>query len=60
MLLRFNSGQTRHLAPHETLEGVMHVEVKGNAKIQKLEERHVIEVQKAAKASSRSKRTKKK
>lgn len=42
VLLRFNSGVTRHLAPHEVLRGVTHVEVKGNARIRQLEERHVI------------------
>lgn len=42
VLLRFNSGLTRHLAPHETLEGVEHVEVKANERLRALEARHVI------------------
>lgn len=45
VLLRFNSCLTRHLAPHETLEGVEHVEVKGNRRIKALEARHVIAMQ---------------
>jgi hypothetical protein len=44
VLLRFNSGLTHHLAPRETLEGVEHVEVKGNRRIKGLEARHVIAV----------------
>ncbi len=44
VLLRFNSGLTQHLAPHETLEGVEHVEVKANSRIKALEARHVIAV----------------
>ena len=56
VLLRFNSGLTRHLAPGETLENVEHVEVKGNARIKRLEERHVIALRQAAvkKESSRT------
>lgn len=42
ILLRFNSGLTRHLAPGETLKGVEHVEVKGNARIGRLQQRRVI------------------
>jgi hypothetical protein len=44
VLLRFNSGQTRYLAPREALKDVMYVEVKSNAKIQKLAKRRVIEL----------------
>lgn len=43
VLLRFNSGTTWHLGPHEVLE-VENVEVKGNAGIQRLEERSLISV----------------
>jgi hypothetical protein len=45
VLLRFNSGQARYLAPRERLEGVEHVEVKGSGWINKLEGRHVIALQ---------------
>jgi hypothetical protein len=44
VLLRFNSGVTRHLAPGETLQDVDRVEVKGNAWLSHLEERRVIAV----------------
>jgi len=44
VLLRFNSGRTRRLAPHET-ERAEHVEVKGNDQIQRLKDRHLIAVQ---------------
>lgn len=42
VLLRFNSGLTWRLAPGETLEKVEHVEVKGNTRIRRLQERHVV------------------
>lgn len=42
VLLRFNSGATRHLAPGEVLEGVEHVEVKGNTRVLSLHERRII------------------
>jgi hypothetical protein len=42
VLLRFNSGLTRHLTPGEVLRGVEHVEVKGNAWLGHLEKKHVI------------------
>ncbi len=42
VLLRLNSGQTLHLAPHRTSGEVVDVEVERNAKVQKLEERRVI------------------
>jgi hypothetical protein len=56
ILLRFNSGLTRYLAPGETLESVEHVEVKGNARIKRLEDRHVIAMRQSTgeKKSSRS------
>lgn len=44
VLLRLNSGLTRHLGPREAVE-VESVEVKGNAGIQRLEERKLIAVQ---------------
>ncbi len=44
ILLRFNSGLTRHLAPREVLKNVEHVEVKGNARIKHLEQQHIIAV----------------
>jgi hypothetical protein len=43
VLLRLNSGRNWHLGPGEALE-VEPVEVKGNAWIQRLEERRLIEV----------------
>lgn len=46
VLLRFNSGLTRTMGPHEVLE-VEHVEVKGNARIQRLAERRRIAIQAA-------------
>jgi hypothetical protein len=42
VLLRFNSGQTLHLAPRKTSKEILDVEVKGNAKVEKLEGQHVI------------------
>lgn len=42
VLLRFNSGRTQHLEPGEVLKEVMEVEVKGNRKLEKLKERHVL------------------
>ena len=51
VLVRFNSGQTRHLAPHEVLKDVEHVEVKGNAHIQRLQARHVLGVASSAATS---------
>jgi hypothetical protein len=44
ILLCFNSGQTQHLAPHETIADVAATEIKSNAKIEKLLERRVIAV----------------
>lgn len=42
VLLRFNSGATRHLGPGEVLEEVESVEVKGNARLASLAERRII------------------
>ena len=42
VLLRLNSGQTLHLAPRIATTEIMEVEVKGNTRLQKLQERHVI------------------
>ncbi|NNG15168.1 MAG: hypothetical protein HKM89_01720 [Gemmatimonadales bacterium] len=42
VLLRFNSGLTRHLAPGEVVEGVEEVEVKGNRRIKSLEDKHLV------------------
>jgi hypothetical protein len=44
VLLRFNSGTTRYLGPREVLEGVEHVEVKGNVRIHSLGERRIIAI----------------
>lgn len=44
VLLRFNSGVTRTLGPHEELQ-VEHVEVKGNDRILRLESRRRIAIQ---------------
>ena len=42
VLLRLNSGRTLHLAPRGTSEEVSDVEVKNNAKFEKLIERRII------------------
>lgn len=42
VLLRFNSGATRHLGPREVLEDVENVEVKDNARLLSLAERRII------------------
>lgn len=44
VLLRFTSGATRALAPHEIAKGVENVEVKGNRRIAHLVERGLITV----------------
>lgn len=44
VLLRFNSGVTRRLAPSETLEGVQPAAVNGNRRIKRLQERRVIAI----------------
>jgi len=49
VLLRLNSGQTLHLAPHSTSAEIIEVEVKGNSKVQRLQERHVISLQEVKK-----------
>lgn len=54
VLLRFNSGLTRHLAPGETLESVEPVEIKGNARVERLQARHVIAIRHAAAAKGPS------
>ena len=46
VLLRLNSGQTLHLAPRTTSGEILDVEVKSNAKVQKLEGRRVITLHK--------------
>jgi len=46
VLLRLNSGQTLHLAPRTTSGEIREVEVKGNAKAQKLLDRRVIALHK--------------
>lgn len=46
VLLRLNSGQTLHLAPRTTSGEIREVEVKGNAKVQKLEGWRVITLHK--------------
>lgn len=46
-LLRFNSGRTYHLAPLDTLKDVPHTEIKGNTKLEKLQQRHIIAVAQA-------------
>ncbi|NIQ53464.1 MAG: hypothetical protein GWN71_08485 [Gammaproteobacteria bacterium] len=45
VLLRFNSGLTRRLDAGQSLEGVESVEVKGNARIKRLEALRLIAVQ---------------
>lgn len=45
VLLRFNSGLTRHLAPGEVLKDVERLEIKGNERIHRLAEQHVIAIQ---------------
>jgi hypothetical protein len=42
VMLRFNSGLTRYLAPGEILRSVEHVEVKSNTWLKHLEEKQVI------------------
>ncbi|MCP4428740.1 MAG: hypothetical protein GY803_30005 [Chloroflexi bacterium] len=54
VLLRLNSGQTLHLAPRKTSEEIREVEVSNNAKVQKLQERHVIALRKAPKPKKRA------
>lgn len=50
VLLRLNSGRNWHLGPGEALE-VEPVEIKGNARIRRLEERRVISVERPRAAS---------
>lgn len=45
--LRFNSGRTHHLAPLETLKDVPHPEIKGNPKLEKLQQQHIIAIKQA-------------
>jgi hypothetical protein len=45
VLLRLNSGRTRHLAPHEVLKDVEHVEIKGNSQIKRLVEKRLIAIE---------------
>lgn len=52
VLIRLNSGKTEHMAPGQTLENVMDVEVKGNRKLEKLEARRVVEVRRKSKVTS--------
>ncbi|MBV7328186.1 hypothetical protein KFU94_07975 [Chloroflexi bacterium TSY] len=42
VLLRLNSGRTLHLDPRGTSSEIRNVEVKNNAKVQKLQERRII------------------
>ena len=61
--LRFNSGRTHQLAPLATLQDVPHTEIKGNVKLDKLQQRNIIAVApanaatEAAAPQSRSQRT---
>lgn len=59
--LRLNSGQSLHLAPRQTSGELRDVEVKSNAKVQKLREQHVIvlheEGKKPQQGSSQSTKT---
>jgi hypothetical protein len=61
VLLRLNSGQTLHLAPRTTSGEILDVEVKSNAKVQKLQDRRVIALHKVEekKRSTRGPRKKK-
>ena len=52
VLLTFNSGERLHLASYETVENIMHVEVKGNAKIDKLQQKRVIALRRTPAQSS--------
>ena len=45
VLLRLNSGATLHLAPRSISSEILEVEVSDNAKVQKLVERSVIQLQ---------------
>jgi hypothetical protein len=45
VLLRYNSGVTRYLAPQEVISDVEHVEVKANTWLNHLEAQHIIAVE---------------
>lgn len=47
VLVRFNSGRTRHLAPGEVVEPVEPAEVRGNDRIGRLEARRLVEIRDA-------------
>lgn len=42
VLLRLNSGQSLHLSPRITSAEILDVEVRNNAKVKKLQNRHII------------------
>lgn len=42
MMVRLNSGRTRHLGPGEVLKRVIEGEINGNRELEKLEERRVL------------------
>jgi len=48
VLLRLNSGQSLHLAPRITLTDILDVEVRNNAKVEKLKGRCVIALHETA------------
>jgi hypothetical protein len=52
LFLSFNSGRTHHLAPLATLQAVPHPEIKGNPKIEKLRQRHLIALEASNDAES--------
>lgn len=52
ILLRFNSGLTRHLAPKEVLEGIESVEIKGNSRMESLKDKHIVRVEASSKKAA--------
>ena len=49
VMLRFNSGQTIYLGPKVTSEEIMDLEVEDNRKVQTLQNRHIITIEKVEK-----------
>lgn len=53
-LVRGKSGRTWRIGPHETLEDIDDVEVKGNQRIHTLTDRRILKIRDAAKGKVRS------